>query len=289
MWKIEEISPTVHRMRIKYVNNMDWKFRILCTSDEHLDHVDSDHYLIKKHLEEAKKHHYPNIKMGDLFCAMQGKKDPRKSRLALRECLNDKEEYFDSVVEYGFDFLKPYAKEYAFQALGNHETAIISHNETNLLNRLITRLKFLDSPVCLGGYSGWIKLQFTHETTGAQRQSINIRYMHGAGGSAPVTKGMIKTNRRAVSFPDADIILSGHTHEAFVAPITREKISDHGKIFKSEQLHVQIPSYKDETTGKAAGFAVEREFPLKPVGAYWLEFWYDPRDCKIKYDAFRAR
>jgi len=276
-------------MRIDYSPNADWSFRILCTSDEHLDHVDSDHYLIKKHLNQAKKGKYPAIKMGDLFCAMQGKKDPRKSRLALRQCLNDKEEYFDNIVDFGFDFLEPFKAQYALQCLGNHETSIISHNETNLLNRLVRRLNEVGSPVKLGAYSGWIKLQFQNKKTGAQRQSLNIKYMHGAGGSAPVTKGMIKTNRRAVSYPDADIVLSGHTHEAFVAPIAREKISDGGKIYKSEQLHVQIPSYKDETTGKVAGFAVEREFTLKPVGAYWLDFWWDSRDSRIRYDASRAR
>ena len=289
MWEIETVSPTVQRMRIKYNLNMDWRFRILCTSDEHIDHTNSDLKLIKRHLEEAKQNNWPCIKMGDLFCAMQGKKDPRKSRVALRNCFNDNEEYFDSIVDYAFDFLEPYKKQYALQCLGNHETSILSHNETNLLKRLIRRMNDAGSPVQLGAYSGWLKILFSRKKTEGGRQSINIRYLHGAGGSAPVTKGMIKTNRRAVNFPDAHIVLSGHTHEAFVAPITQEKISDQCKVYKREQLHVQIPSYKDEVTGQVAGFAVEKEFTLKPIGAYWLEFWYDPTDRKIKYDALRAR
>lgn len=288
MWKIETVSPTVQRMKIPYIRTKDWRFRILCTSDEHLDHQDSDHALMRRHLNEAKEHGWPNIKMGDLFCAMQGKKDPRKSRLALRDCLNDKEEYFDSLVDYAYNFLEPYKGQIALQCLGNHETSIISHNETHLLKRLVARLNTVGSPVQLGAYSGWLKLMFESKK-GGSRHSINIKYLHGSGGSAPVTKGTIKTNRRAVNFPDANIILSGHTHEAFVMPITQEKISDHGRLYNQEQLHVQIPSYKNEVLNKAAGFAVEREFPLKPVGAYWLEFWYHRKSDKIKYDAFRAR
>ncbi len=287
MWKISEVSPVTHKMEIELKRNSAWKFRILCTSDEHIDHVHSDRKLIKRHLEEAKESGFPVIKLGDLFCAMQGKKDPRKSRIALMNRFNTNEEYFDELVNYAEEFLLPYKNEYALQGLGNHETSIISHNETHLLKRLVRRLNSAGSPVQLGAYSGWLKLLFKVST--GQGQSINIKYMHGSGGSAPVTKGVIKTNRRAVNFPNAHIILSGHTHEAFVLPITQEKISERCKVYKQEQLHVQIPSYKDEVLGQASGFAVEREFPLKPVGAYWLDFWFDRKDSMVKYDAVRAR
>jgi hypothetical protein len=274
-------------MRIKYGPNKDWRFRILCTSDEHIDHTYTDRKLIKKHLEEAKVNNWPCIKMGDLFCAMQGKKDPRSSRVALQNVFNDKEEYFDALVDYAYDFLLPYKDQYALQALGNHETSIISHNETHLLKRLVRRLNEVGSPVQLGAYSGYLKLLFESKP-GGKRKSINIKYLHGSGGSAPVTKGVIKTNRRAVSFPDANIVLSGHTHEAFVLPIPQERLSEQCRPYMQEQLHVQIPSYKDEVIGKVSGFPVEKEFPLKTVGAYWLEFKYNRQEDKIKYDAFRV-
>ena len=125
--------------------------------------------------------------------------------------------------------------------------------------------------------------------TGSKRKSINIRYTHGGGGNSPVTKGVIKTNRRAVVYPDANILLSGHIHESFCLPITRERLTDSGKVMLDEQLHIQIPSYKDETTGYTQGYAIEKEMSPKPVGAYWLTFRYDrSQDCVV-YDATRAR
>jgi hypothetical protein len=112
--------------------------------------------------------------------------------------------------------------------------------------------------------------------------------MHGSGGGAPVTKGVIKTNRRAVVYPDAHIVLSGHTHDAYCVPIARERISEACNVFTDDQLHVQIMSYKSATVGRGVGWEVEKEFAAQPVGAYWLEFWYDRSVDRIRYDARRA-
>ena len=102
MWAVEQVSETVSRMRISYVANKEWKFRILVTSDRHVDSKHSDLGLQKKHLDIAKKMNWPIVDLGDMMDAMQGRKDPRSSRLDLRSCLGEKEEYFDSVVDYLF-------------------------------------------------------------------------------------------------------------------------------------------------------------------------------------------
>ena len=287
MWAVEQVSETVSRMRISYVANKEWEFRILITSDRHVDSKHSDLGLQKKHLDIAKKMNWPIVDLGDMMDAMQGRKDPRSSRLDLRSCLGEKEEYFDSVVDYTSLFLANYAKQFALIGLGNHETSIMRHNETNLVKRVVKRLNAEGGNIVLGAYAGWIKLLFESEG-GRGRRSINVRYIHGSGGAAPVTKGVLKTGRRGVVYPDANIVLSGHTHEAFVFPITRERLSEQGRVYKDEQLHVQIPSYKDETTGRAQGFGVEKEFSPKPEGAYWLKFWFQRDGHLIRYDAERA-
>ena len=69
-WTVEEVSPTVHRMRVTYRQAKDWTFRILVTSDEHIDHKASNHKEIKKHMQEALAGGWPTIKTGDLFCGM---------------------------------------------------------------------------------------------------------------------------------------------------------------------------------------------------------------------------
>jgi len=287
MWKIEPVSDTVQKMRIEYLPNKDWEFRILLTSDRHIDNKHSNLKLQKKHLDVAQQNGWPVLDTGDIMDAMQGRKDPRSSRLAMREIMADREDYFDSVVDFTFDTLEPYADSFALMGLGNHETSILKHNETNLTKRLVKRLQEKQSPVIMGAYSGWLKLLFS--TKNSNRKSINIRYTHGGGASAPVTKGVIRTNRRGVAYPDAHISISGHTHEAFCVPIARERVSEQGKVYIDEQLHVQIPSYKDETCGVTHGFSVEKEFAPKPTGAYWLIFWYDWEIHGIKYDAIRAK
>ena len=64
---------------------------------------------------------------------------------------------------------------------------------------------------------------------GGGRSAFNVAYSHGSGGTAPVTRGVIKTNRRSVVFPDADIFLSGHIHERWAMEIPRIRLTEQGE------------------------------------------------------------
>ncbi len=57
-----------------------------------------------------------------------------------------------------------------------------------------------------------------------------MAYHHGYGGGGPVTKDVIQTNRRAVYLPDANIVISGHTHDRWIVPVTRNRISHIGIV-----------------------------------------------------------
>jgi hypothetical protein len=284
-WEARTISETVTKLDIPFQRNKDWKFRILMTTDRHIDSKFSDLKLQKKHMQEAKDGNWPIFDIGDIMDAMQGTKDPRSCRSELLPHMAVKEEYFDAVVDYAFDFLAPYAKQFAFIGQGNHEVSVLKHNNTNISKRLVNRLIEAGCPGVMGSYAGWIKLQFT---CGKAQQSLNLRYTHGNGGGAPVTKGVIQSNRRAVTYPDAHIVISGHTHDAYCVPIARERISEGCTVYADNQLHVQIMSYKNTTTGRGTGWELEKGFQTQPVGAYWLELWYDRSLDRIRYDARRA-
>lgn len=287
MWRVEQVSPNTARMRVAYERNFDWEFYILLTADRHIDHANTDLSMQHRHLKQAQQGGWPVVDVGDLFCAMQGKRDPRSSRKALLDKLNEKEQYMDAIVDYAYEFASPYKNVWALMGLGNHETGALKHNETHLLNRLVDMLNEDGSPVVLGGYQGWLRLQFEVDG-GAERRSLNIRYTHGgAGTSAPVTKGTIQATRRAAIFPDAHIVCSGHTHEQWMFIITRTRLNSVGKELRDEQLHLQVPSYKDETTEQTEGYAVEKEHPPKPIGAWWIKFWWE-RPFGVRYDAVRA-
>ncbi len=89
-----------------------------------------------------------------------------------------------------------------------------------------------------------------------------------------MTKGVIQTNRMAVYLPDADFVVTGHTHNEWIFPITRERISQADVLFKDRQVHIKLPGYKDEYAEGAEGWHIERGGPPKPLGAAWLHFFY---------------
>jgi hypothetical protein len=285
-WSVEQVSANTARMRVTYQRNQDWQFYVLLTADRHIDHALSDLSMQHRHLRLAQEGGYPVVDIGDLFCAMQGKRDPRSSRKALLDRLNQREEYMDALVDYAHEVLGPYSDVLALLGLGNHETGALKNNETHLLNRLVDRLNDNGSSAVLGGYQGWLKMLFESEAQN-NRQSINIRYTHGGGADAPVTKGTIQSSRRAVIYPDAHVVISGHSHNQWMMPIPRLRLNNVGREVRDEQLHLQIPSYKDEITGQVDGFAVEKQHAPKPMGAWWLKFWWE-KDKGLRYDAMRA-
>lgn len=275
-WEAVKLNRNVHRLNLRLKNAKDIA-RILLRSDAHHDNPHADNDLERKHLEEALAEGSPIIDNGDAFCAMQGKWDRRKSKQDLKpEHLEG--DYLDSLVSTYAAFLKPYAKNLAVMATGNHETGILKHHETNLTTRLVERLNTMTGArIYDGSYTGWVFFSLYSANTKNVRGTIRLWRTHGEGGGSPVTRGVITTARRAVYLPDADIVLAGHTHHEWQVPIQRLRVTSKGKVYQDEQLHVQLPSYKDEyKDGYSYGnWAIERGMPPKPVGAAWLEIWID--------------
>ena len=147
---------------------------------------------------------------GDLFCAMQGKYDPRSSKAELRE--EDKvDDYLGSIIKHAEEDYAPYAKNWMLIGRGNHDANILKRHGTDIINSLVDRLRYKhDSEVVAGGYGGWIRFMFTMNKTRAQ--TIRLKYHHGSGGGGPVTKGVIQTNRQAAYIGNADAINGSRLH-----------------------------------------------------------------------------
>lgn len=269
------LKPYTLECRVKYAGGSGWKQRFLLLSDIHIDNPKSDRKLLKKHLDEAKAINAPIMVFGDLFCAMQGKYDKRSNKSALRP-EHQVNNYLDALVITTAEFLEPYKHLMAFITPGNHETAILGRHETDLTSRLC------DALGCKRGtYAGWVVFKFEAEKGGAIR-TIPMSYHHGYGGGGPVTKDIIQTNRKAVYLPDAKIVVSGHTHDRWVFPISRIRLQESGEQIQDCQLHIKLGTYKDEYT-VGDGWAVEKGMPPKPLGGCWLDFQYHNRD--ITYSA----
>ena len=248
----------------------------LVTNDWHWDHPKCKRDILKRDLDDALKIGAPVFAFGDVLCAMQGKKDKRGNKSALR-AEHQRDDYFNAIVDDLAEWLKPYYSVMAVISKGNHETAITKNHEIDLISMLVTRMRDRGSPVVLGGYGGWIMHRFTDriaEKTKAWSLTKRQKYFHGNGGGGPVTKGVIQAQRRATQYADADLITTGHVHEQYLVNHPREILRDSGRTSLVSQLHVTTPGYKEEYGIGDGGFHIEGGRPPKPIGGAWVHFKY---------------
>lgn len=260
---VERTSPECLTLRHHPIV-VGWSQRYLLISDVHYDSPHCDRKLLTKHLDQARDNNAGIICFGDLFDVMQGRNDKRGSKSDVRPEYTGSN-YYDLVVEDIADYLAPYRDNIVMLSNGNHETAILRHQETDLLARLCKQLGCQH-----GGYAGFVRLM-QRAGTGC-RNSITLYYHHGSGGGGPVTKGVIQSNRRAASV-DADIYVSGHIHESWLVENVMVKLLGSGRVEHRTQYHVQLPTYKQEWD--INGYHTERGRPAKPLGGYWLVLEYD--------------
>ena len=285
-FEIEQVSRNVHNFRFPLLNAGDSQWFLL-SSDRHHDNAHTDHALERKHLDQAVERGAGIIDVGDMHCAMQGKWDKRADRSALRPEYQGGE-YLDELVKHASEFYAPYAGNFIVVGRGNHETAITKRHETDLTERTCERMSLLSGhKVYSGGYGGWVRL--IADLGNGTRRMLQMKYFHGSGGGGPVTRGVIQTNRMSVFLPDADLVVTGHTHDHWIVPIARERINRKGKVHMDEQTHIRCGTYKDEYGDAFGGWHIERGGPPKPVGAVWLRVFTEGKKRHIRYEITRAQ
>lgn len=247
-------------------NNKDpiW---FLLRSDAHHDAVGADRELEDRHLKQAKALGAYILDIGDMFDCMQGRYDKRADRSALREEYQHGP-YLDRLVDVAYERYLPYADRWLLMSPGNHETSVAKHNDTNLTERLYARLKPHAPLLQMGTYQGFVRIRVSRRKV--RRGNITLAYHHGFGGSAPVTRGVIQSNRMAISYPDAEIVWSGHTHTEFYLSLARIRLNSEDVVTRDEQIHIKSPGYKEDTL-KGEGWAVEKGFMPQSLGAWWLK------------------
>lgn len=270
-WTVEHTHRNVATIRMAS-GSRRWEQWALIRSDAHHDNAKCDWGLERKHLEQAKDRDAWILDAGDLHCAMQGKWDKRQDRSALREEYQQGP-YLDRLVSEAGRFYGPYAKNFAVMGKGNHEGAIYNRHETDLTERTVALLnENHGGRVQAGGYGGFVRLM-AKRPNGAQG-SLNLHYYHGTGGGGPVTADMIQLDRMR-NRVDADIYVFGHTHDSWVRRLMVSCIGHSGKPFQREILALKCPTYKDAYADGASGWEIEKGHPPKPLGAWWLRFYWE--------------
>lgn len=263
-----------------------WEQWLLLTSDNHFDSIYCARDVMKEHFDEAKRRNARIFLLGDWYDSMQGRYDPRRSMPELRPEYQGREDYYDLLVRDSANWLEPYAENLEVMSDGNHELSVLKNANTNIMDRLVFELnRRRGTHIAHGGYGGWVRFMLTTllaDGTSNPLCSVKMKYFHGAGGEAPVTRGAIQTNRQAVYLPDADIIVNGHSHHAYYIPITRERLSGKGVQYMDNQHHIRIPGYKQAYGDGTAGWEITRGGVPKPIGSIWVRLYIDQRIPRIQ-------
>ena len=260
-------------------------------SDLHWDNPKCDRELLKRDLDWALENKVPVIINGDLFCLMQGKYDPRRSKDDIREEHNVAN-YLDAIVTTAAEWFKPYVHNIYAVGYGNHETSVLKNCESDILRRWadVCNLQY-GSNIQVGGYGGWLTFKFSNKAENQGSRRYSIKYFHGAGGGGPVTRGTIQNQRMLAQVEGADCIWMGHVHEAYTMVNVVEGLNHDGNPHLREVLQVRTPTYKEEYADGTHGFHVERGRPPKPLGCYVLEMTYyrEGNTRKLSSRAYRRQ
>lgn len=276
-YKIKRTDSTVLEVRCFYDKDSE-PFQFLLQSDIHFDNPKCKRSLYFQHLEEAKSRDAGVFCFGDFFCLMQSRNDRRRTKGSIRPEHNT-DHYQDSVILDTHDLIKKYSDQFVMFSDGNHETAVVKNIETNPLARLVSRLRLENqADVHHLPYTGYIKFVFERKDGGGNVRTWKLAFHHGKWGGV-VSKGVQAVARYSSIFPDADAILSGHTHDSWLVQHPQYRINRSGKMVQKTQWHVKTATYKDEFQN-GSGFAVEKIVQPKPLGGWFLRL--QPNDNGVK-------
>jgi hypothetical protein len=276
-WDVVEKTRNVHEFRPRNTFRSGDEAWILWMSDEHWDHPKCNLDLLKQHHTEAVDRGALIVKVGDTFCAMQGQWDKRADKSSLRP-EHQTGDYLDCLVRTASAWYAPWKQNIALIGLGNHETAIYKYHETCLVERLCQSLRDKGGIAHKGGYSGFVRVKLTRNTTG--RDNYTIYYNHGFGGGGPVTKGSMDFNRMS-EFIVADALVSGHVHWKQSIPVRRKSLNNSSVLVTDQVHYIRCATYKDEYDDGYAGYHVEKGRGPRPLGGWWQRF-------SVKNNKFRV-
>jgi hypothetical protein len=266
-----QVHKNIIRIDISFksMNDSQW---FLLRGDAHHDNPHSDHEKQFEDLYEAQRRGAGIIDVGDLFCAMGGRADPRRSRHgSTREEHVEAADYFDSLVRHNAEFLRPYARNIIGIGMGNHETSVRKNQETDLTARLVERINAKEGTnIINAGYGCYYAIAM--QCFGRRTTSWMHTY-HGSGGGGMMSFDTLRVRRQSSFHPMADILVSGHVHERWALETTRVVPASQNGVYTlthEPQWHVRTGTYKQEFD-MAGGFHFERGAPPKPIGAMWMK------------------
>ena len=246
----------------------------LLTSDRHQDNPKCRQDMENRHLKEAIEQNATILDFGDLFCAMEGKGDPRGAKNLRPEHTNGC--YLDSLWRTAADRYEAYASHWALMGQGNHEYSVLSRHETDLTSNLTSCLHDRTGhKIHAGGFANWVQIVLRPNGREKDQVSFVIYGHHGYGGGGPVNQDATQSHRKAAEVEGADLYLSGHTHDAWYIERQKTMLNQLGREVPKTFHTLKIPTYKDEFFAcYGRGFHHLKGRGAKPLGAWWMSLQY---------------
>jgi UDP-2,3-diacylglucosamine pyrophosphatase LpxH len=270
---LQKIFPNTYQFQDFQIYKKERYFLLI--SDVHLDSVHCDRVKLKEHLDLALERNALVFIFGDLLDLMQGKYDPRSNKADLNPKYNSAR-YIDEVIKDVVEFLMPYKSIMAFYSPGNHETSVEKRIEYGIIDKICEKLEMSQ-----GNYSGYIYCRMYAYLEDSFKVPLIMSYHHGYGGGGPVTRDSIQSARKAVYQPDANIVISGHTHDRWIIPITRNRIGRYGESI-DQQWHIKTGTYQNAPID-FNGYAIEKGLAPKTGAGIWLKYTIGS-DLKLSYN-----
>lgn len=251
-----------------------WEQWILLRSDAHTDNPKNDRECELRHLKEAVERRAIILDLGDCLDLMQGVSDRRQNKAQLRSS-QLAAAYFDRVIDEAAELYAPYAQNWCLMGQGNHETAWLRHHETCPTTNLVRTIKTHNpaSQIGAGGYGGWVKVR---ACINSSKITWTLRYFHGAGGSAPMSMGVLDSRRMFSWIEGADCIAVGHNHQSNIVGITREYLETRNGVYEVRNRHcdfVRCGTYKRDWGDGSSGWIVEKGVGPSPIRAKWVRLF----------------
>ena len=219
--------------------------KLALISDPHIDSPYCDKVALKKHLDSCAKEGRYILFDGDIC---DGILLGDKKRATPHHITNTDNQLNVKLNEI-YDFLKPYQKYILFMGRGNHEESILKYNGLDVLEMLTTMLNMgQEHKILYGNYANFLRFTFKEKGKNQKQYHYDIYAHHGAGGSAPATKGMLDFSALAKGI-NADLIWIGHKHNSLIdysAPIMH--IDQNGNVVLKNRQCIETPSYQKNNT-----------------------------------------
>ena len=216
-------------------------------SDLHLEARDCDITRLKQDLKTEHDRGARMLFNGDMFdCILPSD----RKRYSSGRDISHNDAKLNEAENIGFELLRPYVDDIDYMGTGNHEISVLKYHHYDIIQGLVSRLNAIRDPklpkISRGGYQGYIRYRFHQEGSKGHgsKFSYTIFHHHGAGGSSPVTKGMVDFNR-VVNAHVANLYWLGHKHTGVQDPyIMRDRLAQSGNIIVERCHAVFTPGYK---------------------------------------------